>query len=301
MYDIIVVGAGPAGMTAALYALRAGKSVLIFEKESFGGQISYSPCIENFPAIAKISGNEFSANLFDQITALGASVEVGTVVSISNGTTKTVTTDDGNTFEGKSVIIATGVKHRTIGLENEDGLIGKGISYCAVCDGAFFRGMDVAVVGGGDTALQDALHLSAICSKVYIIHRRNEFRGEIALIKKVEQTKNIELVLDSTVSEILSDTKLTGIKVKDKSENIREITISGLFVAIGQIPQNEYFKDLETLDKHGYFATDESTISKSLGIFIAGDCRNKTVRQLTTAVSDGAVAGVKASEYIDRI
>lgn len=301
MYDIIIVGAGPAGMTAALYALRAGKSVAIFEGESFGGQISYSPCVENFPAIAKISGNEFSSNMLDQITNLGADVEFGKVVDIKDGDTKIVTTSDGKTFEGKTIIIATGVKHRTLGLENEESLVGSGISYCAVCDGAFFKGKDVAVIGGGDTALQDSLYLASICTKVYIVHRRDEFRGESALVNKVKDTPNIELVLDSVVSEIIADTTVKAIKVTDKSKATKEIPVSGLFIAVGQIPQNEFFKHLEEIDSHGYFTTDESTISKSKGIFIAGDCRNKTVRQLTTAVSDGATAGIKASEYIDRL
>lgn len=301
MYDIIIVGAGPAGMTAALYALRAGKSVLIFEKESFGGQISYSPCVENFPTIEKISGSEFSSKLFDQITNMGAEIEVGNVVNITDGEIKTVTTEDGIAFEAKAVILATGVKNRTLGLEKEEKLIGKGISYCAICDGAFFKGKDVAVVGGGNTALQDALYLSSICTKVYIVHRRNEFRGEVALVEKVKQTENISLVLESTISEILGDTKVEGIKVTDKTNNSKEISVSGLFIAVGQIPQNDNFKNLEPLDNHGYFITDENTVSKSKGIFIAGDCRNKTVRQLTTAISDGAIAGVKASEYVDII
>lgn len=301
MYDVIVVGAGPAGMTTALYVLRAGKNVLIFEKENFGGQISYSPCVENFPSIEKISGNEFASNLLDQITNLGADIEFGKVINIQNGEIKTVTTEDGSSFEAKAVIIATGVKHRTLGLPNEESLIGKGISYCAVCDGAFFKGMNVAVVGGGDTALQDALYLSSISSKVYIIHRRNEFRGESVLVNKVKQAENIELLLESTVTKIIADEKLKAIEVTYKAGNTKEIAVSGLFVAIGQVPQNDYFKDLESLDECGYFTTNESTISKSKGIFIAGDCRSKRIRQLTTAVSDGAIAGIKATEYIDRI
>lgn len=301
MHDIIVIGAGPCGMTAALYALRAGKTVLVIEGESFGGQIAFSPCVKNYPAIEKISGNQFADNLLTQITTLGADIEFAKVTHINTeGKTKIVTTEDNNSFECKAVIIAAGVKHRHLGLENEEKLIGNGISYCAVCDGAFFKGKDVAVLGGGDTALTDALYLSAICNKVYIIHRRNEFRGEKALSDKVRTIQNITLLLESTVTKLISENDvLSGIVVaSDKEETA--YSLSGLFIAIGQIPQNEPFKNLEKQDNSGYFETDESTISKTEGIFIAGDCRQKGVRQLATAISDGATAGTYASRYIDR-
>lgn len=300
MYDIIIIGAGPAGMTAALYALRAGKKVVILESESFGGQIAYSPNVENYPSIMSISGNEFSSNLLDQIIALGVDIEFEKAIEIKDGEIKSIRTESEKTFEGKAVIIATGVKHRHLGIENEEKLIGNGISYCAVCDGAFFKGHEVAVVGGGDTALQDALYLANSTPKVYLIHRRNEFRAENKLVEKVKQKQNIELILDSTVTKLIGDKKLNAIKITNKidlSEN--EIAVRGLFVAVGQIPQNEYFKGFEKLDESGYFGTDENTVSKTKGIFVAGDCRKKQVRQLTTAVSDGAVASIAASKYID--
>lgn len=300
MHDIIIIGAGPAGMTAALYALRAGKTVVLLEAESFGGQISYSPNVENYPSVMSISGNEFSSNLLDQIIALGADIEFEKAIEIVDDEIKTVITESQKSFKGKAVIIATGVKHRHLSLENEDKLVGKGISYCAVCDGTFFKGLDVAVVGGGDTALQDAIYLSNSCKKVYLIHRRIEFRAENKLVQKVNQINNIEFILDSTVNELIGDEKLQSIKVLNKLNNLEtEIKISGLFIAIGQIPQNQYFKNLEKLDESGYFNTDENTISNTRGIFIAGDCRKKQVRQLTTAISDGTVASIAASKYID--
>ena len=301
MYDIIIIGAGPAGMTAALYALRAGKTVVILEGESFGGQIAYSPNVENYPSVMSISGNEFSSNLLDQITALGADIEFEKAIEIKDGEIKTVLTESGEFFKGKTVIIATGVKHRHLGLENEEKFIGNGVSYCAICDGAFFKGLEVAVVGGGDTALQDALYLSNVAKKVYLIHRRKEFRAENKLVEKVKQTQNIELILDSSVTKLIGDKNLKSIIITNKNDlSENEIKVNALFVAVGQIPQNEYFKGFEKLDESGYFDTNENTVSKTKGIFIAGDCRKKQVRQLTTAISDGTVASIAASNYIDQ-
>lgn len=302
MHDIIIIGAGPAGMTAALYALRAGKTVVVLEGESFGGQIAFAPNVENYPSVMSISGNEFSSNLLDQIIALGADIEFEKAVEIVDGKTKTVRTESGEVFEGKAVIIATGVKHRKLGLENEESLIGNGVSYCAVCDGAFFKGQDVAVIGGGDTALQDALYLSNSSKKVYLIHRRNEFRAEKRLVEKVKQAENIEFILDSNVTKLIGDEKLKAIEIKNRIDFFeKEIQVSGLFIAIGQIPQNDFFKDFEKLDEYGYFDTNENTVSKTRGVFIAGDCRKKQVRQLTTAVSDGAIASLAACNFIDEI
>ncbi len=302
MFDIVIIGAGPAGMTAALYALRAGKTTVVLECNSFGGQIAYSPCVENYPSVKKISGNEFSTNLLEQITSLGAEIEFEKAISVDGEEIKTVTTESGKTFEARAVIIATGVSHRPLGISNEASFIGKGISYCAVCDGAFFKGKVVAVAGGGDTALQDAMYLSKICKKVYLVHRRQEFRAENALVTKVKNEEDIELVLDSTVTSIVGGNFLEKIIVTNKNDNKeREIEASGLFIAIGQIPHNDNFKNIETLDDGGYFTTDEATITKTNGIFVAGDCRNKSVKQLTTAVSDGSVAGTKACHYIDSL
>lgn len=302
MYDIVIIGAGPAGLTAALYGLRAGKSAVLLECNSFGGQIVYSPRVENFPSLMQISGNELAANMVDQVTALGADIEFVRAVAIEDCTSyKKVIGEDGEVFEGKTVILATGVKHRELGVEGEEALVGSGISYCAVCDGAFFKGKDVAVVGGGDTALQDAVYLSAYCSKVYLIHRRDAFRGEAKLVEKIKALANVELVLDSTVSALNTEngTLKSVTTVNKNTADTREIPVAGLFVAIGQIPENKPFEALAELDEYGYFAAGENALTKTPGVFVAGDCRQKEVRQLTTAVGDGAVAGLAACKYID--
>ncbi|MBE6573853.1 MAG: FAD-binding protein [Ruminococcaceae bacterium] len=302
MYDIVIIGAGPAGMTAALYGLRAGKSCVLLECNSFGGQIVYSPRVENFPSLMQISGNELASNMLDQVTSLGADVEFAKATSIEDcGDYKKVLCEDGEVFEGKTVVIATGVKHRKLGIKGEEELIGSGISYCAVCDGAFFKGKDVAVVGGGDTALQDAVYLSAYCSKVYLIHRRDTFRAEAKLVEKIRAIDNIETVLDSNITALnIEDGMLSSVTVTNKNTGEeRIISVPGLFVAIGQVPENTPFEKLARLDEYGYFNSEESTVTKTKGIFVAGDCRAKEVRQLTTAVGDGAVAGLAACKYID--
>ena len=304
MHDIVIIGAGPAGMTAALYGLRAGKTAVLLECNTFGGQIVYSPRVENFPSLIQISGNELASNMLDQITALGAEVEFARACRIEDhGAYKSVVCEDGETFDGKAVVLATGVKHRELGVEGEEELVGSGISYCAVCDGAFFKGRDVAVVGGGDTALQDAVYLSAYCSKVYLIHRRDTFRGEAKLVEKIKNLENIECVLDSTVKELKRNNgMLSALVTTDKNTGEdREIPVAGLFVAIGQVPENEAFREQAELDEYGYFNTGESALTKTEGVFVAGDCRKKEVRQLTTAVSDGAVAGLAACKYIDSL
>lgn len=302
MYDIVIIGAGPAGMTAALYGLRAGKTAVLLECNSFGGQIVYSPRVENFPSLMQISGNELASNMVEQVTALGADIEFVRAASVEDcGSYKKVIGEDGEVFEGKTVILATGVKHRELGVEGEEALVGSGISYCAVCDGAFFKGKDVAVVGGGDTALQDAIYLSAYCSKVYLIHRRDAFRGEAKLVEKIKALSNVELVLDSTVSALNTENGiLNSVTTVNKNTNEeRNIPLAGLFVAIGQIPENKPFETLAELDDYGYFAAGENALTKTPGVFVAGDCRAKEVRQLTTAVGDGAVAGLAACKYID--
>lgn len=302
MYDIVIIGAGPAGMTAALYGLRAGKSAVLLECNSFGGQIVYSPRVENFPSLMQISGNELASNMVDQVTSLGADIEFVRAVSIEDcDTYKRVIGEDGEVFEGKTVILATGVKHRELGVEGEEALVGSGISYCAVCDGAFFKGKDVAVVGGGDTALQDAIYLAAYCTKVYLIHRRDAFRGEAKLVEKIKALPNVELVLDSTVSALNTESgALKSVTTLNKNTgDTREIDVAGLFVAIGQIPENKPFEALAELDEYGYFAAGENALTKTPGVFVAGDCRQKEVRQLTTAVGDGAIAGLAACKYID--
>lgn len=302
MYDIVIVGGGPAGMTAAIYGLRAGKKVMLIEGTTFGGQITLSPHVENYPGIAGMSGNEFAAAMTEQITALGVEMEYTKVTGIrDNRTSKTVITEDGE-IEGKTVILATGVSHRKLGIKREEELIGQGVSYCAVCDGAFFKGMDVAVVGGGSTALQDAGFLSEYCKSVAIIHRRDEFRGETALVEKLKEKPNVTFVLDSVVTELKGDDVLKGVIVKNKkTEQEVELKLDGLFVAIGQRPKNEIFEDIVKLNEYGYILSSEDCMTSAPGIFAAGDCRTKEVRQLTTATADGSVAALAACQFIDRV
>lgn len=293
MTDIIVIGAGPAGLTAAMYALRAGKSVMIFEKEAYGGQISKSALIENYPSVKAVSGFEFSMNLYNQVKSFGGQFVKEKVISVSDGEIKRVKTNKGE-YECKSVIFAMGASPRKAGLSNEDELVGRGLSYCAHCDGNFFRKKDVAVIGGGSTALQDALYLSEICNRVYLIHRRNEFRGESALAEKVKEKDNIEILYDSLLERAEGTPLLKSITVKNKNtDEAREIAVSGLFLAIGQVPSTKEFSDILPLDEYGYVICDESCKVKE-GIFVCGDCRQKVLRQLTTAVADGSVAGSEA-------
>lgn len=298
-YDIVIIGAGTAGLTAALYALRAGKSVLVTEGETFGGQITASPRVENYPGIPKVSGNEFADSLVTQVLSLGADIELERAEKIVDGVQKTVITDS-NSYSCKCVIIATGARHRPLGLDNEEDFEGRGVSYCAVCDGAFFKGQEVAVVGGGDSALQSAIFLSAYCSKVTLIHRRDEFRGEKALVDIIDTKENIDVVLNSEVTGLVGENTLTAIKVKNKLGDEQELSVDGLFIAVGQMPDNGNFADVVKLDEGGYIIAGEDCETGTPGIYTAGDCRTKRVRQLTTAAADGAVAALAACGYIDR-
>ena len=299
MTDIIIVGAGTAGLSAAIYGVRAGKSVLVFEGEVYGGQIINTPEIENYPGIKKISGYEFATALYEQATELGAQVKFEKVIGIEDhGQEKTVITDQGS-YPCKSIILATGAKNRPLGIAREVELVGAGISYCATCDGAFFRGKEVAVNGGGNTALEDALYLSNFCKKVYLIHRRDAFRGEEKQLQALKKKENVELVLNSTIKEILGEDRLSGVIVTDKISGLdKEIAIDGLFVAIGQTPENMAFASQVELDEKGYISAQENCKTRSEGIFVAGDCRTKNVRQLATAASDGAIAALAACEYL---
>lgn len=299
MTDIIIVGAGTAGLSAAIYGVRAGKSVIVFESEVYGGQIVNTPEIENYPGIKNISGYEFATNLYEQATSLGAEVKFEKVIGIEEaGAEKTVVTDQGS-YPCRSVILATGAKNRPLGVAREVELTGAGVSYCATCDGAFFRNQDVAVNGGGNTALEDALYLSNFCSKVYLIHRRDAFRGEEKQVQALKNKPNVEFVLNATIKELLGEDRLSGVVVVDKlTGNEKEIPVNGLFVAIGQIPENTAFAAQVTLDDKGYISAQEDCKTKSNGIFVAGDCRTKTVRQLATAASDGAIAALAACEYL---
>lgn len=295
MTDIIIIGGGPSGLTAALYALRSGKSVLLFEKEAYGGQISKSGLVENFPSIKGISGFELSMNMYNQAKDYGCEFKKENVISVTDGETKKVVTAKGE-YECRAVIFALGASPRKSGLPNEEALIGRGLSYCAHCDGNFFRKRDVAVVGGGSTALQDALYLSGICNKVYLIHRRDSFRAEESLVDRLEDKENIEILYDTLLTKAEGTPVLKSITVNNKNtDEKRNIPVSGLFLAIGQEPATAPFKDILPLDENGYVICDENCRVNE-GIYVCGDCRKKSLRQLTTAVSDGSTAGAAAAE-----
>ena len=300
MYDIIIIGAGPAGLTAAVYARRAEKSVLVLEKGVFGGQVTYSPLIENYPGFAAMSGNEFAEKLIDQALSQGADIEMETVTEIrDNGSSKTVVTEEGE-HEAKAVIIATGVKHRQIGLPNENELVGEGVSYCAVCDGAFFRGQTVAVLGGGNSALQEAALLSETCKKVYVIQNLDYLTGEAKLAEKLKSRDNVEFIMGTVISALNGEKSLESLTLRREADGTEsKLEVSGLFVAIGLIPGNAAFADIAGLDEWGYIDSDESCLTKTPGIFTAGDCRKKQIRQITTAAADGSVAALAACRYID--
>lgn len=301
MYDVIVIGGGPAGLTASIYALRANKSVLIIEKATFGGQITYSPKVENYPAFTEISGNELGEKMVEQVLAQGADVEMAEVLSIEDGEIKKVITDSGE-YTAKAVIIATGARHRMLGLANEENLVGNGISFCAVCDGAFYNGKHVGVVGGGNSALQEALLLCENAAKVTVIQNLPYFTGEERLAEKLKANPKAEILLGKTVVELQGESELCGVTLQDaETQEKTEVKLDGLFVAIGLIPQNEPFASLLELNPIGYAEADERCLTKTKGIFVAGDCRTKAIRQVATAVSDGAVAALAACDYIDNL
>lgn len=298
MYDIIIVGGGPAGLTAATYARRAGKSVLVTEKNAFGGQITWSPKVENFPSVISISGTELGDRLLEQAMEQGADAELEEVVSVSAGEVKTVKCQSGAEFQARAVIIAAGAKPRMLGLPREEELIGSGVGFCAVCDGAFYKGRPVAVNGGGNSALQDALLLAETCSRVYLIHRRDSFRGEARLVDALRAKENVDFVMNASVVELLGESELTGIVVEQQGQRW-EIAVEGLFVAVGHQPDVNLFENLIELDKGGYALSGEDCLTGTPGIFVAGDCRSKSVRQLTTAMADGSVAALAACAYLD--
>lgn len=300
MYDVIIIGAGTAGLSSAIYVLRSGKSVLLLEKSYYGGQIVNATDIENYPAIKKISGYDFATALYEQALSLGADIEYENAISIENGIYEKTVFTEKNSYKCRSIIIATGLQKRRLNIENEEKFTGKGVSYCAVCDGAFYKGKPVAVAGGGNTALEDALLLSEYCSKVYIIHRRKEFKGEKILAEKLTKRENISYMLNCTLTALNGSEKLESISVISNDSKIpNDITVSGLFVAIGQVPENKAFSNIVELDEYGYIISDDCCTCAE-GIFTAGDCRKKDIKQLATAVADGAVAGIKACEYINR-
>ncbi|MBP3938893.1 MAG: FAD-dependent oxidoreductase [Clostridia bacterium] len=301
MYDIIIIGGGPAGLTAALYARRANKSVLVIEKATFGGQITFSPKVENIPGFIQLTGNEFADKLVEQVLEQGADVELCEALEIRDGDTKTVVTDSGE-FEGKAVIISTGAKHRMLGLPNEHKYVGEGISFCAVCDGAFYKGKTVGVVGGGNSALQEAILLSDLAEKVYVIQDLDFLTGEKKLAEQVYEKANVEVITGTKVTAFTGETELDGVELtKNTDGSVSTLKVDGLFIAIGLIPQNEAFANVITLDERGYASADESCVAGKNGIFVAGDCRTKKIRQVATAAADGAVAALAACDYVDSL
>ena len=300
VYDIAIVGGGPAGLTAAIYAARAGKTALLLERESIGGQIVYSPQVENYPALPHVSGAELANRLYEQVEALGVEIVSEEVTHAEREASGDflLTTDYGS-HEAKALIIATGVQHRRLDLPGEEELIGAGVSYCAVCDGAFYAGRDVAVVGGGDTALQDALFLSGVCRSVTVVVRRDRFRGEAALAQQLRSRDNVSIWFEHRpVGYVTLDGVLSGLNVEGPGGQ-RTLAVEGVFLAVGQEPCSGAFADLADTDGAGYFAVGESCRTKVPGLYVAGDCRTKTVRQLTTAVGDGAVAALAACADLD--
>ena len=297
MYDIIVIGAGPAGLTSAIYATRANKKVLVLEAKIYGGQIINASCIDNYPALPHISGVDFATKLYEQCIELGAEIKFEKVVDINPlGNNKKVITNS-NEYECKSIIIATGSDKRKLGIEREEELLGKGISYCATCDGMFFKDKDVAVVGGGIAAIEDADYLSNICNKVYLIHRRDTFRVDD--VDKLHSKDNVEFILNSNVTKLLGNNLVEGIEVTDNLGNKKNIDIPALFIAVGQVPETSNFIDKVNIDSKGYIIASEDTKTNIDGVFVAGDVRTKSLRQLTTATSDGAQAAVMACNYIN--
>lgn len=300
-YDIIIIGAGPAGLTSAIYAKRANKNVLVLEAKNYGGQIINTLDIENYPANEHISGFDFATNLYNQAKNIGAEIVFEKVVDIKNGNKEKEVITTKNTYKTKSIIIATGSENRKLGLPNEDEFVSKGISYCATCDGAFYKKKTVAVVGGGNTALEDALYLANLASKVYLIHRRDEFRGEESSVNLLKEKNNVEFIYNSNVTKLNTKDKIESIEVTNNDGTKTTIEVDALFIAVGRVPENQNFAKLIKLDKAGYVIANENCHTNVEGIFVAGDNRVKEVRQLVTATSDGAIAAVEAIKYINNI
>ena len=302
MYDLIIVGGGPAGLTAAVYALRAGKNVVVIEKNGFGGQIAYSPKVENIPGTQQISGSQFAEQLVEQAMNLGADVELETVTEVrKDGDIFHVCTEEGSTFEGKTVILAVGVKHRMLGLPGEHELVGNGLSFCAVCDGAFYTGQEVAMIGGGNSALQEALLLSEVCKKVTVVQNLADFTGEKKLSEALLEKDNVTALFNTVViGYIVTDGVLSGLQLRNtETGEETSISVDGAFLAVGLVPENDAFAHLAQLNDWGYFDSGEDCCTVTPGVFVAGDCRSKRIRQVVTASADGAVAAMAACRYLD--
>ena len=301
VYDIAIIGGGPAGLVAALYARRANKTAVVLEKATFGGQITFSPKVENIPGFLSVTGNEFAEKLVEQVLEQGADVEMCEVLEVRDGEIKTVLTDAGE-FSARTIIVATGAKHRTLGLENEEKFIGEGISFCAVCDGAFYQGKGVAVIGGGNSALQEAILLSDVAKSVTVVQNLDFLTGEAKLQEQLYAKENVKIILGATVKKYLGDTELRGITIEDaKTGEKSDIALDGLFLAVGLVPQNGVFEGVIELDERGYIKAGEDTLTSAKGIFAAGDCRTKRIRQVATAAADGAVAAVSACDFVDAL
>ncbi|MBR2616317.1 MAG: FAD-dependent oxidoreductase [Clostridia bacterium] len=303
MYDIAIVGAGPAGLTAAVYARRAGKSVLLLDKGAFGGQITFSPKVENYPGFSSVSGTELADAMVEQVLGQGADVEMENVVEVRcDGEAKILVTEEGSEYEAKSVILACGARHRHLGLENEEKFIGEGISFCAVCDGAFYKNKTVALVGGGNSALQEAILLSETSKKVYVIQNLDFLTGEKRLEEILRARGNVEIITGTVVSAIADGDSFHAVTLKKTATGEEwELEADGMFVAIGLVPENGAFAPLAELDPAGYFDSAEDCLTRTPGVFVAGDCRKKAVRQVTTATADGAVAAIAACRYLDSL
>jgi len=300
-YDIAIVGAGPAGMTAALYALRAGKSVLLFEGESYGGQIVQSRLVENYPGAPAINGAELAMKMMEPLTEMGLSVTPLEIKSVSRAEDGfALTAADGTTYHARTVIVATGVGHRRLDVAGEERFIGRGISFCATCDGMFFRGREVAVVGGGNTAVQDALVLSEVCSRVYLIHRRDAFRAESHLVERMRANDRIEIITDTVVTEVQGNLRPESLLLCNvRTNETCTLPVAGVFLAVGNVARNEAFRGLIDQDEGGFVLTDADCKTSCAGVFAAGDCRQKKVRQLTTATADGTIAALSAVEFLE--
>ena len=299
MYDIIIVGAGPAGLTAAVYARRAGKSVLVLEKDTFGGQVTFSPKLENYPGFQEISGNELAQRMLEQAMALGAEIDMDTVTEVLDGEVKTVVGEAGR-YEARSVIIAAGARHRRLNLPGEEEFIGNGISFCAVCDGAFYKDQHVAVIGGGNTALQEVVLLADICKKVTVVQNLAFLTGEEKMIQLLQSKNNIDYIYNTVVTGYEGETNLQAIRLLNtETQETSRLEIDGIFLAIGTAPENDAYQKVAKLNEYGYIVSDESCRTETPGIFVAGDCRTKAYRQVATAISDGAAAALNACRFLD--
>ena len=300
MYDIIIIGAGPAGLTAAIYGRRAGKKVLVLEKDTFGGQITFSPKLENYPGFEAISGNELAQKMLEQALALGADIDMDTVIEVRDGAVKEVIGENGS-YLGRTVIIAAGSKHRTLGLDREEDFIGNGISFCAVCDGAFYAGQHVALIGGGNTALQEAILLSETCSHVTVVQNLAFLTGEAKLVQALEKRENVSYLYNTVVTAYEGDTELSAVRLRNTESGEEQVlSIDGLFLAVGTEPENQPYKAVTEQNQFGYIISDENCRTGREGIYVAGDCRTKTYRQVATAISDGATAALNACRYLDQ-